>query len=321
MSAAGIDGRSPPILALRDAIRRLGPTRLGVLIHGESGTGKERVARAVHEASGRAAGPFVAVDCAALPQGLAQAELFGHERGAFTGASHARDGVVQAADGGTLFLDEVGDLPAGTQAALLRTLADGTVQRLGALERRVADIRVVAATSRDLQVEVDAGRFRADLRFRLAAARVDVPSLRDRGDDVSLLADILLDAACEEAGRGRLALGDAARRAVLADRWPGNVRQLSNALRRAAVFADGDEVTVEDLGLRAPVMVTQSLAEARAEAERAYIEGVLRATQGNVSAAARRAGVHRTELHRLMRRHALRGADFRGHGGRLEDSP
>ena len=311
MSAGGIDGQSPPILALRDAIARLGPTRLTVLIRGESGTGKERVARAVHAASGRAAGPFVAVDCAALPEGLALAELFGHERGAFTGADRARTGVVQAADGGTLFLDEIGDLPAGTQAALLRTLADGTVQRLGALARRPVDLRVVAATSRDLQAEVDAGRFRADLRFRLAAARVDVPALRERGEDVLLLAELLLAAACREAGREPLRLGPEARGVVVAARWPGNVRQLSNALRRAAVFADGAVVSAKDLGMRPPRAALPSLAEARASAERAYLEDVLHATGGNVSAAARRAGVHRTEIHRLMRRHGLRGADFR----------
>lgn len=311
MSAPPIDGRSPPIVALRDGVRRLGPTRLTVLVRGESGTGKERVARGLHAASDRAGGPFVAVDCAALPEGLAQAELFGHVRGAFTGAERAREGVVQAADGGTLFLDEVGDLPAGTQAALLRTLADGTVQRLGALDRAAVDVRVVAATSRDLEAEVAAGRFRADLRFRLAAARLDVPPLRERGEDTVLLARVLLEGAAGEAGRPGLVLGEDAVAAVRSARWPGNVRELANAMRRAAVFADGGVVHAADLGLRAAAPGLPTLAEARSRAERDYLDELLRAAGGNVSAAARRAGVHRTELHRLMRRHGLRGADYR----------
>jgi two-component system response regulator GlrR len=297
------------MVALRDAVARLAPTRLPVLIRGESGTGKERVARALHAGSERAAGPFVAVDCAALPEGLALAELFGHVRGAFTGAERARDGVVRAANGGTLFLDEVGDLPPGTQAALLRTLADGTVQRLGALERTGVDVRVVAATSRDLEADVAAGRFRADLHFRLGGARLDVPALRERGDDVLLLAELLLRDA-DTADRG-LRLSEPARAAVRQARWPGNVRELANAMRRAAVFADGVEVAPADLGLRAGPRGVPSLAEARREAERAYLDTLLRSTGGNVSAAARHAGVHRTELHRLMRRHGLRGQDYR----------
>lgn len=311
MSAAVIDGNSPPIRALRDAIARLGPTRLGVLVQGESGTGKERVARALHAAAGRPGAPFVAVDCASLPAGLAQAELFGHERGAFTGADRARPGVVHAAHGGTLFLDEVGDLPGATQAALLRTLADGTVQRVGALERVPILLRVVAATSRDLDLEVERGRFRADLRYRLAAARLEVPPLRERGDDIVLLAGLLLEAAFEEAGRPPRPLGAPARAVIRAAAWPGNVRQLSNALRRAAIFAEGEEVGVGDLGLSRPAAGLPSLAEARAQAERDYVERALRGAGGNVSAAARQAGVHRTELHRLMRRHGIRGADFR----------
>ncbi|MEC7949104.1 MAG: sigma-54 dependent transcriptional regulator [Myxococcota bacterium] len=311
MSATGVDGQSPSIMALRDAIERLAPTGMTLLVNGESGTGKERVARAVHAASTRAGGPFVAVDCAALPVGLAKAELFGHVRGAFTGATRARDGVVQAAQGGTLFLDEVGDLPGPTQAALLRTLADGTVQRVGAVARQRVDIRVIAATSRDLVAEVEAGRFRADLRFRLAAARIDVPPLRNRGKDVLLLASMLLEEACVEVGRPRRILGPSARAVIQSSPWPGNVRELRNAMRRAAVFAEGESVEAADLGCGTASASLQTLAEARAAAERRYLETVLRATDGNVSAAARKAGIHRTELHRLMRRHGLRGDDFR----------
>lgn len=312
MNSHGIDGSSPPVVRLREAVSRLAPTRLSILVHGETGTGKERVARGIHAASRRANGPFVAVDCASLPSGLALAELFGHERGAFTGAARQRDGLVAAADGGTLFLDEVGDLPPGAQGALLRTLAEGTVQRLGSLERTSVDVRVVAATSRVLGAEVESGRFRADLHFRLSAATLAVPALRERGDDVVVLAQLLLGPATQEAGRSELVLGEASLGAIRHAPWPGNVRQLSNALRRAAVFAAGDVIQPDDLGLSRDDPGLPTLAEARRSAERAYLESLLTGAGGNVSLAARRAEVHRTELHRLMRRHGLRGGDFRG---------
>lgn len=314
MTAALPEGRSPGMVALRDAARRLAPTRLPVLVLGESGTGKERLARALHALSDRSAGPFVAVDCAALPAGLVQSELFGHARGAFTGAVRAREGVFQTADGGTLLLDEVADLPASAQAALLRTLAEGEVKPVGAARPVRVDVRVVAATSQPLADRVAAGAFRADLHHRLAGATLHLPPLRERGDDVLALAAVLLADAAVRAGRPGLLLGVGAVRALRAARWPGNVRQLRNVLERAAVLAPGDELTAADVSAPAATP-PPPLREARAAFERAYLEDLLRSTAGNVSAAARRAGVHRTELHRLLRRHGIQAGAFRRGSG------
>ncbi len=298
------------MVALREAAARLALTRLPVLVLGESGTGKERLARALHALSERADGPFLAVDCAALPAGLVQAELFGHARGAFTGAVGARDGVFRAADGGTLLLDEVADLPAGAQAALLRVLAEGEIKPLGAARPVSVDVRVVAATSRPLDALVARGEFRDDLRHRLAGAVLRLPPLRERGEDVLALADILLAGAAARAGRPGMHLDASARRAIRAGRWPGNVRQLRNVVERAAVLAPRDALTAADV--LPPVAATPPpLREARAAFERAYLEDLLASAGGNVSAAARRAGVHRTELHRLLRRHGLDAASYR----------
>jgi DNA-binding NtrC family response regulator len=309
-------GQSPAMVRLLESIRRLAPTRVPVVITGESGVGKELVARALHAGAAWSGGPFGAANCGALPDGLVQSELFGHVRGAFTGAEADRVGVFEAADGGTLLLDEVVDLPPSAQVSLLRVLATGEVRRVGDRVSRPIQVRVVAATSRDVDAAVASGAFRPDLWYRLQGARLHVPALRERPGDALLLADAFLRRAGLRHGRPELGLSAAARVAVAEADWPGNVRELQNAIERAAVLADGPSIEVEDLFVQGADLHTQrpTLREARANFEARYLEEMLRLTRGNVSAAARRAGVHRTEFHRLMRRHDLAAESFRGLG-------
>ncbi len=255
--AQGMIGRSPAFQAVRELIARVGPSQASVLLLGESGTGKELAARAVHEASTRAARALVVVDCASLPETLFESELFGHEKGAFTGAHAARAGLVEAAHGGTLFLDEVGDIPLSMQVKLLRLLEGGTYRRVGQTELRRADIRLVAATHRDLRAMVREGRFRQDLYYRLSTFPIQLPALRERAQDIPLLAESLLQRVAP--GR-RLTLAPAALRCLAQHPFPGNVRELRNVLERAALLADGDTLTGPavaralsfDQGARAP---------------------------------------------------------------------
>jgi DNA-binding NtrC family response regulator len=240
--APGMIGRSAPFQALLELIARVGPSQASVLLLGESGTGKELAARAVHEASARAARPLVVVDCASLPETLFESELFGHERGAFTGAHAARAGLVEAAHGGTLFLDEVGDIPLTMQVKLLRLLESGTYRRVGQTELRRADIRLVAATHRDLRALVAEGRFREDLYYRLSTFPIRLPALRERVQDIPLLAASLLERVAP--GR-RLVLAPAAQRRLARHPFPGNVRELRNVLERAALLTDGPVVTAQ----------------------------------------------------------------------------
>ncbi|HVV86713.1 MAG TPA: sigma-54 dependent transcriptional regulator, partial [Kofleriaceae bacterium] len=232
----------PAMRRLYELIRRLAKSDLPVLVHGETGAGKELVAAALHHGSARAKGPLVSINCAALPETLAEAELFGHERGAFTGAGQ-RAGLLESASGGTVFLDEIGDLAPAIQAKLLRAVETGRITRLGDSRERAIDLRLVAATHRDLALEVAAGRFRQDLLFRLNAARVVVPPLRDRGREIVLLAEHLLAAACRRLGHEPVPLSGEVVRALYAHRWPGNVRELKNVMDFAAVAAmDADRI-------------------------------------------------------------------------------
>jgi DNA-binding NtrC family response regulator len=242
-------GESRPVVALRGLIRRVGPTDLSALLHGPSGSGKELVARALHTASARAARPMIAINCASIAPTLLDAELFGYRKGAFTGAMTDRVGLIEAAHGSTLFLDEIGDMPLPMQAALLRVLEQREVKRLGDHEPRPVDFRLVCATHRDLEAEVAAGRFRADLLFRLREVTIDVPHLRDRGDDVVLLAHAFLRQAETQLGLGLHTLTDDAQAALRAHAWPGNVRELKATMRRVAVLADSKLIRAADLGL------------------------------------------------------------------------
>lgn len=240
-------GDSPAMQQLYGMIERLAPSDVSVLIHGETGSGKEHVARALHEQGPRAKGPFVAVNCAAVAKDLLESELFGHVRGSFTGAIADRDGQFVAAGGGTLFLDEIGDMPPGMQVKLLRALQEQTVRPVGANREVKTDVRVVAASHRNLRELIAEQRFREDLYFRLAVVTLEVPPLRDRPEDLPHLAAFLLERGARGLGRGPMVLSPAALECLASHTWPGNVRELDNELLRAAALAAGDAIEPGDL--------------------------------------------------------------------------
>ncbi len=242
-------GESPPMQRVHALIEQVAPTDSSVLITGESGTGKELTARAIHERSARREGPFVAVNCAAIPESLIESELFGHEKGAFTGATGARTGLIEAAHGGTLFLDEIGDQPLSAQVRLLRVLQERAVRRVGATREQPVDVRVVAATHQDLAALCRDGRFREDLYYRLRVVEIHLPPLRERGADLRRLAEFLLDKTCRRLGRPALRLSPGALALIERYSWPGNVRELENALERAVIVTRGEEIEAEALGL------------------------------------------------------------------------
>ncbi|EWG99368.1 sigma-54-dependent transcriptional regulator [Halomonas sp. BC04] len=249
-------GECQAMQAVYTRIRKTAPADVTVLIQGESGTGKELVARAIHQQSKRATAALICVNCAAIPETLIESELFGHEKGAFTGASAARTGLVEAADGGTLFLDEIGELPLDAQARLLRVLQEGEIRRIGSVETRHVDVRLIAATHRDLRALSKTGEFRLDLYYRLNVMQIDLPPLRDRDEDVLTIADVLLEKACRRHQRGGLRLSRAALREIRDYPWPGNVRELENALERGVILAEGHLIHPDDLGLRPGLSVS-----------------------------------------------------------------
>jgi transcriptional regulator with PAS, ATPase and Fis domain len=289
-------------------LERTAETTATLLLEGETGTGKSKAARAVHELGGRAHGPFLTLDCGAIPANLLESELFGHRRGAFTGAIEDRAGIFEDAHGGTVFLDEIGEIPLELQPKLLKALEDREVRRLGSTSYRSIDVRVIAATNRDLRAEVNAGRFRADLYYRLAVVRVAIPPLRQRPEDIGPIAERLLArlAASPETSAALRSPEFVARLATAA--WPGNVRELRNHLERCLVFRDALPPT--DVAAAAPAAgaaIDQPYAEARRQAldafERAYVRGLLDVHGGNVSKAAEAAELDRAYLYRLLRRH------------------
>ena len=247
----GMIGQCAQMREVFERISRVAPTDTTVLILGESGTGKELVARALHDQSQRHRHPIITVNCAAIPENLLESELFGHEKGAFTGAEQAHRGLIESADGGTLFLDEIGELPLEAQARLLRVLQEGEIRRVGANQSHHVDIRLLAATHRDLKTRVQEGRFREDLYFRLHVMEIELPPLRERGDDIIALARVLLKKHCQKLNRPSLQLSEAALKALSAYAWPGNVRELENALERTVILSDGPLIEVEDLSLDA----------------------------------------------------------------------
>ena len=316
-AAQGLIGRSAAFQRMLELVARVGPSQASVLLLGESGTGKELVAQAVHEASPRAANPLVVVDCASLPETLFESELFGHERGAFTGANTSKPGLVEAASGGTLFLDEVGDIPLAMQVKLLRLLESGTYRRVGSTELRRTDVRVVSATHRDLKAMVADGRFREDLYYRLSTFPIALPALRDRADDMALLAVALL---ARVAPQRRMALSAGALALLQDHPFPGNVRELRNVLERATLLADGasiDAVHVERaLGADAPAaptapsqagsVVLQALPAPSSDAslrsvERAALQAQLKSHHGSRAELARKLGISERSLYRKLR--------------------
>ncbi|NIR45403.1 MAG: sigma-54-dependent Fis family transcriptional regulator [Gemmatimonadetes bacterium] len=310
-------GDAPAMREVYRTIRRAAPTDATVLITGESGTGKELVARALHDASRRAGRPFVALNCAALPAELLESELFGHVKGAFTGADRDKEGLFEAADGGTLFLDEVGDLAPAAQAKLLRALEERAVIRVGDTRTRKVDVRLIAATNRRLEELADADAFREDLLYRLRVVTIEMPPLRERRADIIPLAIHFLAELGERHGRAVRDLAEDARGALIAYDWPGNVRELRNAVERAVVLAEGDRITAADLpghitGRPGPlrpgeaVLAGLSYAEAKARAietfERGFLEAALERHDGNISATARALGLHRQSLQKMLKR-------------------
>jgi DNA-binding NtrC family response regulator len=316
-------GAHPSIVEIMKMVKKVAPTNGRVLIHGESGTGKELLARAVHRQSSRSDKELIKVNCAAIPINLIESELFGHEKGAFTGAIKTRQGVFERADGGTLFLDEIGELGLDVQAKLLRALQNGEVQRVGSEKTQVVDVRLIAATNRDLQEMVEAGEFREDLFYRLNVIMLTLPPLRDRKSDIHDLVINFLEDACVEHQLGQRSISDSAMKQMLDYPWPGNIRELKNLVERVAILSESEVIDhIEDLdqpsrGASEPssdetnesgdgpfsfsshVTSWQDFHEA---AGRLYIKHVLRIAGGNVSEAARMLCLERAYLHRLMKK-------------------
>ena len=323
-------GRSPAMARVFELVRKAARSDANILVQGESGTGKELIARAIHANSPRTAQPFIPVDCASLPEHLLESELFGHEKGAFTGAIRTKPGLMESADRGTLFLDEIGEMPLGLQAKLLRALQERQIRRVGGTALVDVDVRVVSATNRDLRAAAGKGEFRDDLFYRVNVIAIVLPPLREREGDVQLLAHAFL----ERYGKGRLlGIDDDALAALQAYRWPGNVRELQNVIERACALADGDRLRLSDLpdyvigGAGAGTAVGEesgaaALQEVRGAShgmtlkdakdrwlnvlEASYLHDLLGRHDGNVSAAAKAAGIDRKTLHRLINKYRLK---------------
>jgi len=306
-SLSALVGISPAMQRVKDLIARAASAPGTVLITGETGTGKELVARAIHAGSARASKPFVALNCAALTESLLENELFGHAKGAFTGAAAPRAGLIEHATGGTLFLDEIGTMPKPLQAKLLRALESGEVRRIGENETRRVDVRFLAATNLDIQAAIDSGDFRSDLFYRLNVHRIHLPPLRERGEDLGMLIDHFIHRFGGGTVTGRT---PAATEALLAYGYPGNVRQLQHVVQRAVAVARGELIDVDDLpeevlARRVPLAAEGSVAAARERAEREMIVATLARNNGEVTAAAREMQVSRTTMWRLMKKHGI----------------
>jgi two-component system nitrogen regulation response regulator NtrX len=305
-------GESEPMKRLDQQIRSAAPTGSRVLITGENGSGKEIVARTLHRLSGRAEQPFIDVNCAAIPEELIESELFGHRKGAFTGAIDDRKGKFELADGGTLFLDEIGDMSLKTQAKVLRVLQEQTFQRVGGQQTIKVDVRVIAATNKDLETEIGAGTFRSDLYYRLNVLPIEVPPLRNRGNDIVLLAEHFLRRFAAETGAPKKRLSAGATGKLKGYHWPGNVRELRNVVERLAILLPGETIGAEDVqlgprgGETPAIPHNLTLREARDEFEKQYILSRLREYAGNVSRTADALGVERSNLYRKLHAYGIR---------------
>jgi len=306
-------GSSQRILSVMSTVGRAARSDVTVLITGESGTGKELVARVIHAKSTRSRAPFVPINFGAIPETLIESELFGHEKGAFTGAHVARKGRLELADGGTIFLDEISELPPSLQVKLLRFLQEREIERIGGRERIPLEVRIIAASNIDLRKAITDGSFREDLYYRLAVVVISIPPLRDRGNDSILLAKFFLTHMSQEMERRPRRVGQAAEDAIRSYAWPGNVRELENKVKRAIVMARGRVITPVDLDLPSPTAERSvlSLRMARQEVERKTIIAALQRHRGNISRAASEIGVSRPTLHGLLHKHNLRSAEFR----------
>ncbi len=308
MPVTGILGASAPIQAMCRLIERIAPTSVSVLVVGESGTGKELVARALHRLGGHSEGPFVAINCAAIPDTLLESELFGYVRGAFTGAVRDTAGKIEHARNGTLFLDEIGDMPLPLQAKLLRFLQERTIERIGGRHEIEVDTRIVCATNRNLEELMTEGKFRQDLYYRVSEVTIEVPPLRERDGDAVLLARAFLQRYSQEAGAKAKRLSDTAVRAIESYAWPGNVRELENKVRSAVVLSEGSQVQPGDLGLaldEAKGEIRLNLRQLREQVEREALQKALSLAGGNVSRAAGLLGVTRPTLYSLMNKYGV----------------
>jgi two-component system NtrC family response regulator len=304
---SGLLTRDPDMLKICRQIERLAPTSATVMLLGESGTGKEVLARGLHQLSPRISKRFVAINCAAIPDALLEAELFGFEKGAFTGAARTTPGKIETADGGTLFLDEIGDLPSPLQAKLLRFLQERVIERIGSRHEIAVDVRVVCATHRNLQERIREGSFREDLFYRLSEMVVPIPPLRDRSGDALLLAHAFMQRFGAQNGRERLSLRADALEAISRHPWPGNIRELENCIKRATIMADSNALTCEDLGLEQPAQADPlNLREIRDRAEKQAVLNVMARVNGNIVKASEMLGVSRPTLYDLLNRFGLR---------------
>ena len=305
---AGVISRDPGMLKLCRSIEKVAPTSASVMLLGESGTGKEVLARALHQLSPRAEKRFVAINCAAIPENLLESELFGYEKGAFTGAAKQTLGKIETANGGTFFLDEVGDLPMALQAKLLRFLQERVIERIGGREEIAVDVRIVCATHQNLKELATAGRFREDLYYRLSEIVITIPPLRNRVGDTALLAHHFKNRFCSQEGRSSLNFSDDAMAMIEAHPWPGNVREMENIIKRAVIMADGPQIMGEDLGLGESTSTDEfmNLRQVRDEAEYKAIIKALARVDGNIVRAAELLGVSRPTLYDLMSRHGIK---------------
>jgi two-component system NtrC family response regulator len=300
----GVIAASEPMLNVCRLIQKLARSQATVLLLGESGTGKEHLARALHALSARAPRPMVAINCAAIPESLLESELFGYERGAFTGAVRQTLGKIESASGGTLFLDEIGDMPLSLQAKLLRFLQERAIERLGGRGPIPVDLRIVAATHRDLKGDLQRGRFREDLYYRISEVSITIPPLRDRSADAVLIANHLLQRACKRYGKPRLRLAPDAIAAIERHRWPGNVRELENRINAAVIMTEGRTVSAADLSLASATQGLEilPLRQVRQQAEAAAAQNALAIAGGNIAKAAELLGVSRPTFYVVMRR-------------------
>ncbi|WP_194710974.1 PEP-CTERM-box response regulator transcription factor [Noviherbaspirillum soli] len=305
---AGVISRDPGMLKVCRSIEKVAPTSASVMLLGESGTGKEVLARALHQLSPRADKRFVAINCAAIPENLLESELFGYEKGAFTGAAKQTLGKIETANGGTFFLDEVGDLPMPLQAKLLRFLQERVIERIGGREEIPVDVRIVCATHQNLKELASAGRFREDLYYRLSEIVITIPPLRNRIGDTALLAHHFKNRFCSQEGRSSLSFSDDAMAMIETHPWPGNVREMENIIKRAVIMADGPQIVADDLGLGDSPATDEfmNLRQVRDEAEYKAIIKALARVDGNIVRAAELLGVSRPTLYDLMSRHGIK---------------
>jgi len=311
---SGIVFRSSQMAELLAEARMVAASDASVLIRGESGTGKEVLAQAIHRASPRAKGPFIAINCGAIPEQLLESELFGHLKGAFTGAGNSRVGLIQAANGGTLFLDEIGDMPLSLQVKLLRVLQERVVRPVGATQAESVDVRLISATHRDLEVAMAQGQFREDLYYRLDVVALSLPRLDERREDIPLLAAHFVHLVAGKYGKPISGFAPDALEALATAAWPGNVRQLYNVVEQSCALTSTPLIPLSlvQRALRVPTMEALSYAEAKQRFERNYLVQLLKLTDGNVADAARIADRNRTEFYRLLQKYDLTPAMFRG---------